>query len=63
MAEIAGEGPEAAKSVALALRLGAAGAFRGEALLAAADRIDARAGRRMKSRSSPPGRWTRPVAT
>lgn len=43
MAEIASEGPEAAKSVARALRRGAASAFWGEALSAAADRIDASA--------------------
>ena len=35
MAEAAGDGPEAAESVARALRTGAANAFWGEALLAA----------------------------
>ena len=43
MAEVAGKGPEAAKSVARALRMGAANAFWGKALLAAADRIESQA--------------------
>ena len=43
MAEVAGKGPEAAKIVARALRMGIGNAFWGEALLAAADRIEAKA--------------------